>query len=150
MVAAIRVLRRSEAAELAHGPQPAPVHIRINAARVGRLAGVAQIPFVVEIANVFGCVDTIDRNPGNRCECAIRHFLSHRASPQANYNDERMSIPNDKAVDEAAEETRRRRRLQFLMDLVLATIAQSAMEEDEAWELIRSARGAALRMFPGK
>jgi len=61
-----------------------------------------------------------------------------------------MSIPNDKAVDEAAEETRRRRRLQFLMDLVLATIAQSAMEEDEAWELIRSARGAALRMFPGK
>ena len=58
-----------------------------------------------------------------------------------------MSIPNDKA---AAEETQRRRRLQFLMDLTLATIAQSAMDEDEAWNLIRSTQSAALRMFPGK
>jgi hypothetical protein len=58
-----------------------------------------------------------------------------------------MSIPNDIAV---AEETRRRRKLQFLMDLTLSTIAQSAMGENEAWGLIHSAKGAALRMFPGK
>ena len=55
-----------------------------------------------------------------------------------------MSIPNDKA---AAEETQRRRRLQFLVDLALATIAQSAMDEGEAWNLIRSTQSAALRMF---
>jgi hypothetical protein len=61
-----------------------------------------------------------------------------------------MGIPNDKAADALAEETQRRRRLQFLMDLTLATIAQSAMPEGEAWDLIRSARAAALRMFPGK
>jgi hypothetical protein len=68
-------------------------------------------------------------------------------APTVNYNNEGMSIPNDKAV---AEETRRRRRLQFLMDLTLITIAQTAMNEDEAWALIWSAKAAALRMFPGK
>jgi hypothetical protein len=61
-----------------------------------------------------------------------------------------MGIPNDKAADVVAEETKSRRRLQFLMDLTLATIAQSAMPEREAWDLISSARTAALRMFPGK
>jgi len=61
-----------------------------------------------------------------------------------------MSIPNDKAAEALREENQRRRRLQFLMDLTLATIAQSAMQEGEAWDLIRSARTAALRMFPGK
>jgi hypothetical protein len=58
-----------------------------------------------------------------------------------------VDLPTDKAT---VEETGRRRRLQFLMDLTLATIAQSNMNECEAWELIDSARAAALRMFPGK
>jgi hypothetical protein len=60
------------------------------------------------------------------------------------------SIPNGKGRSEEVEETRRRRRLQFLMDLALATIAQSDMAEREAWELIGSSKCAALRMFPGK
>jgi hypothetical protein len=58
-----------------------------------------------------------------------------------------VDLPADKAV---TEEARRRRRLQFLMDLTLATIAQSNMDEREAWDLIDSARAAAMRMFPGK
>jgi len=58
-----------------------------------------------------------------------------------------VDLPADKAI---TEEARRRRRLQFLMDLTLATIAQSNMDEREAWDLIDSARAAAMRMFPGK
>ena len=36
------------------------------------------------------------------------------------------------------------------MDLTLATIAQNPMSEAEDWDLIRSAKTAALRLFPGK
>jgi len=48
------------------------------------------------------------------------------------------------------EEKRRYRRLQFLMDLTLGTIAQSRMSYEEAIRLIQSARQAALTLFPGK
>jgi hypothetical protein len=48
------------------------------------------------------------------------------------------------------EEARRCRRLQFLMDLTLRTIAQSNMRYEEAVELVQSAKHAALRLFPGK
>lgn len=48
------------------------------------------------------------------------------------------------------EETRRYRRMQFLMDLTLTTIAQSEMSYEEAWNLIESAKAAALRLFPGE
>ena len=58
-----------------------------------------------------------------------------------------MDVPSPGAID---EEARRYRRLQFLMDLTMSTIAQSAMAYDEALELIESARHAALNLFPGK
>ena len=48
------------------------------------------------------------------------------------------------------EEKRRYRRLQFLMDLTLGTIAQTRMSYEEAIRLIQSARQAALTLFPGK
>ena len=44
----------AESAELAHGPGLAAIHGRINPARVGRLAGIAEISVVVEVANVVG------------------------------------------------------------------------------------------------
>jgi ABC-type transporter Mla maintaining outer membrane lipid asymmetry ATPase subunit MlaF len=52
---------------------------------------------------------------------------------------------------ELAEETKLIRRLQFMMNLVLQTIAQDgSLTIDEASQMIADARKAALAMFPGK
>ena len=52
---------------------------------------------------------------------------------------------------EIAEEQKLIRRLQFMMNLVLQTIAQdSSLSIDEASQMIADARKAALAMFPGK
>jgi len=53
--------------------------------------------------------------------------------------------------EEIAEEARKVRRLQMMMDLVLNVICQNdAMPIEEASELVASARRAALNLFPGK
>ncbi len=53
--------------------------------------------------------------------------------------------------EEIAEEARKVRRLQLMMDLVMSVISQNdAMTVEEASELVASARRAALTMFPGK
>jgi len=53
--------------------------------------------------------------------------------------------------EEIAEEARRVRRLQMMMDLVLNVIRQNdRMPVEEASELVASARRAALNLFPGK
>jgi hypothetical protein len=52
---------------------------------------------------------------------------------------------------ELAEEQKLIRRLQFMMNLVLQTIAQDgSLTIDEASQMIADARKAALAMFPGK
>jgi hypothetical protein len=52
---------------------------------------------------------------------------------------------------ELAEERKLIRRLQFMMNLVLQTIAQDgSLTIDEASQMIADARKAALAMFPGK
>jgi len=52
---------------------------------------------------------------------------------------------------ELAEEQKLIRRLQFMMNLVLQTIAQDgSLTIDEASQVIADARRAALAMFPGK
>ena len=54
-------------------------------------------------------------------------------------------------LEEIAEEARKVRRLQLMMDLVMNVIGQNdAMPVEEASELVASARRAALNMFPGK
>ena len=53
--------------------------------------------------------------------------------------------------EEIAAESRKVRRLQMMMDLVMSVISQNdAMTVEEASELIASARRAALNLFPGK
>src|SRR5580698_6837823 len=52
---------------------------------------------------------------------------------------------------EIAEEQKLIRRLQFMMNLVLQTIAQdTSLTIDEASQMIADSRKAALAMFPGK
>jgi hypothetical protein len=64
--------------------------------------------------------------------------------------------PNTEAIPamspaEIAEEQKLIRRLQFMMNLVLQTIAQDgSLTIDEASQMIADARKAALAMFPGK
>ena len=54
-------------------------------------------------------------------------------------------------VAERAEEQKLIRRLQFMMNLVLQTIAQDgSLTVDEAAQMIADSRKAALAMFPGK
>ena len=48
------------------------------------------------------------------------------------------------------EESRRIRRLQFIVRLTLQTIAQGDLPFEEASALVSSTRGAALQLFPGK
>ena len=51
---------------------------------------------------------------------------------------------------EIQEESRKVRRLQLVMDLVLHVIRQSELPEEEARELVASARQFALTLFPDR
>jgi len=51
---------------------------------------------------------------------------------------------------EIQEESKRVRRLQFLVNLVMSVISQSNMPVEEAAEMVAATRRAALNMFPDK
>lgn len=51
---------------------------------------------------------------------------------------------------EIAEEARKVRRLQFVIDLVTSVLYQSDVSIEEASELIATTRRFALRLFPGR
>ena len=152
----VGVGRHAEAAELPRGPVLAPVHRGINSTRVGRPPWIAEIVLVIEITEVFGRVQPLDGHAGNGRECSealdpslygIADVFCHLNLLQINHNGD-MHVGNQNLAIE--EEKRRYRRLQFLMDLTLSTIAQSRMSYEETLQLIQSARQAALRLFPGK
>ena len=69
-IPAVRVLRRPEPRKLPHRPQLASVAGRVNAARVGIRARIAELAVVVELRNAFGRVETLDRPAGNGLEGA--------------------------------------------------------------------------------
>ncbi|MGD0442668.1 MAG: hypothetical protein ABSA39_01910 [Edaphobacter sp.] len=55
------------------------------------------------------------------------------------------------SAEERAEEQRRLRRMQMLMNMVMQVIAQdSSLTVDDAAQMIADSRRAALVMFPGK
>ena len=57
----VGVLGGAEAGELAHRPQAAPMHGGVNAAGVGRLAGIAEVAGRVPSDEVFFGVQAADR-----------------------------------------------------------------------------------------
>ena len=65
--ALVRLLRRAEARELAHRPQPAAVHRRVDAARERELAGPAEVALVVDV-DVVGRVERLVLDAGDRGE----------------------------------------------------------------------------------
>ena len=63
-VPGVRLFRRGEAGVLPHRPDAAAVHVGLDAAGVGVLAGVSEGVGVVEFLEVFGGVDGIDLDAG--------------------------------------------------------------------------------------
>lgn len=58
---------------------------------------------------------------------------------------------NGQIADEAVEEARKLRRLQWMIGMVMSSIGQDPnLTVEQASELVANARHAALAMFPGK
>jgi len=58
--------------------------------------------------------------------------------------------PSRPSEAEIQEESRRVRRLQMMMNLVMSVISQGNLPIEEASELVASTRRAALNLFPDK
>jgi hypothetical protein len=64
---------------------------------------------------------------------------------------EQKKVIASSETEEQADERKRLRRLQMMMNMVMQTIAQdSSLSIDEASQMIADSRKAALAMFPGK
>ena len=78
VVALVRLVRGAEAGVLAHRPEAAAVHVRLDAAREGRLAGDAEIARRVE-ADRVEVVGTVERRrvvvPGEVVDARARSLL---------------------------------------------------------------------------
>ena len=91
--ALVRLLHRPEAGELAHRPQPAPVHRGIGAARVRVLAGITEVALGVGALAILLRVERPDRLAGDRLEAGVALRLAAidlleplvRASPGARF-----------------------------------------------------------------
>src|SRR5207302_5790325 len=70
---------RPETGELAHRPEPASIHGRIDAAGVGELAGTSEIALRVPGLEVVRRIDTGDVKLGEGCEACLA--LVHRSLP---------------------------------------------------------------------
>ena len=71
----VRLRRRAEADVLAHRPQPVAVHVLVDAAREGILAGATEVALDVATRHILGTVDRLDGKPG------VRFDLSHQLLP---------------------------------------------------------------------
>ena len=72
----IGIFSGAKPAELADGPKPSPVHGRVDAARVRRLTGKAQVSFVIEVFQVGRRIETLDGTSRDAGELllALRRF----------------------------------------------------------------------------
>lgn len=68
MVAFVGIFRRAEAGKLAHRPELAPVHVGMNAAGIRKLARMADIAQCVDMGDVVGSVELLDRFSANGCK----------------------------------------------------------------------------------
>src|SRR5262245_61497173 len=67
----VRLLRRSETAQLAEGPQAGTVHLGINASRIRKFARVSEVAAVLRVRKVLRAVTTLDSDSG-LCGCCGR------------------------------------------------------------------------------
>src|SRR5580700_9272503 len=60
----VGILSCAEAGKLSHGPQPPAIHRGVNAARIGRLAGLAEIALSVPASEIVCSIKLPDRIAG--------------------------------------------------------------------------------------
>src|SRR5207249_904159 len=80
--AGVGVLRPSEAGEHPHGPEPAAVHRRVDAARERVLAGPAQPLGLRAVGRVLGRVERLDGDAGKRLEPHVSLLTTHGLPPR--------------------------------------------------------------------
>src|SRR2546428_11679310 len=68
---AVRLFRRAEADVRAHRPGQRAVHVRVDAARERLLAGAPDIALEIDVGQVLGAVDGLDR------EARVRSYFLH-------------------------------------------------------------------------
>jgi hypothetical protein len=61
-----------------------------------------------------------------------------------------MSVNEKPTEQDILEENRKVRRLQLMISLVMGTISEGDLPVEEAFELVASAKRAALALFPDK
>ena len=84
LVALVGFLRRGEAGELAHGPELAAIAGGVNAAREGRLAGIAEILVVAPVLGQIGLrVEPANRHAGDRGEARVAVLVEIDAGGRA-------------------------------------------------------------------
>ena len=74
VVAAVGLLRRGEAGELAHGPELAAIHVAMDAARVGELARFADSRAGSTPSQILRAVHRLNRHPANCRKLAFGGF----------------------------------------------------------------------------
>ena len=83
-VALVGFFGRGEAGEHAHRPELAAVAGRVNAARVGRLAGIAEVLIVVPVGGKIGLrVETANRGVRDRAEAGVAVLVEVGAGGRA-------------------------------------------------------------------
>jgi hypothetical protein len=68
LVPLVRVLRRAEAGELPHCPEFSAVHVLVHSPRVGVFARESDVREVIDVGDVVGRVEDVDRFSGHRGE----------------------------------------------------------------------------------
>src|SRR5688500_8543551 len=70
-VTLVGLFRRAEPGTVPHRPELAAVASRVDAARVRKLARVADVAVVIDALSIFGGVEPLDPAPGNGREGAL-------------------------------------------------------------------------------
>ena len=81
------------------------------------------------------------------------HYAANSQTPAPQFQEIQAQPPQPlhQSVEEKAEESRRIRRLQLMMNMVMQVIQQDrALPVEQASEMVADARRAALTMFPDK
>jgi hypothetical protein len=88
----------------------------------------------------------------NQPESAVnQHALRTTCQPETKHRDQNKSSPEAQTPEEKAEESRRIRRLQLMMNMVMQVIQQDySLPVEQASAMVADARRAALTMFPDK
>src|SRR5439155_13335514 len=88
-----------EASELAHRPEPAAVHGRIDPARVGRLAGASEVGLRSPALQIIKGIDPRDRQAGQRGESWLTLFHQSPSACHCEEHSRRSNLTASKVAE---------------------------------------------------